>query len=79
MNEQNTGMEPEVRLYFRKIMKTVGAILLWAMTMATVGLFMKWAYITTGLRWQSITFYILFLLTLGLILRFLFRVWAKRT
>lgn len=77
MDEYNTGMDPEVRRYFRKIMATVGAGLLWFMVMATMGLYFKMGYFVNGLDAYNGVFYPVFLVSLAFLLRFLIRVWRK--
>ena len=78
MDEYDSGMDPEVKLYFRKIMKSFSAGLLWLMLSAVLGLFFKLGYLGNGLRWYNAVFYIFLLLTLFLLLRFYYNVWRKR-
>ncbi len=78
MDEYNTGMDPEVRRFFRKIMATVGAGLLWIMLMAVAGLYFKLGYFVNGLDWYNGIFYFVFFITLILVLRFLYNVWRRR-
>lgn len=78
MDEYNTGMDPEVKRFFQKIMATVGAALLWIMLMAVLGLYFRLGYFVNGLDVYNSIFYIVFFATLGLLLRFLFRVWGKK-
>lgn len=78
MDEYNTGMDPEVRRFFRKIMATVGAGLLWIMLMAVGGLYFRLGYFVNGLDWYNGVFYVVFVATLVLVLRFLWRIWRKK-
>ena len=78
MDEYNQGMDPEVRRYFRKIMATVGAGLLWIMLMVVAGLYFRLGYFVNGLDWYNGIFYVVFFVTLILVLRFLYNVWRKR-
>lgn len=78
MDEYNTGMDPEVKRFFRKIMATVGAGLLWFMLMATTGLYLRMGYFVNGWDAYNGIFYFVFLVTLILLIRFFFRIWRKR-
>jgi hypothetical protein len=78
MDEHNTGMDTEVKIYFRKIMKSFSVGLLWLMISATMGLFLKLGYIQNGWRWQNSVFYGLLVLTLAAVTRYLYNVWRKR-
>lgn len=78
MDEYNTGMDPEVRRYFRKIMATVGAGLLWIMVMAMLGLYLRLGYFVNGLDWYNGVFYFVLFVTLFLLLRFLVSLWRKQ-
>lgn len=78
MDEYNTGMDPEVRRFFKKILATVGAGLFWFMLMAALGLYLRLGYFANGLNWYNGVFYFILFTTLFLLLRFLFSVWRKR-
>lgn len=71
-------MDPEVRRFFRKIMATVGAGLLWIMLMAVGGLYFRLGYFVAGLDWYNGVFYFVFVATLILVLRFLYNLWRKK-
>jgi hypothetical protein len=78
MDEYNSGMDPEMRRYFQKIMKTFGAVAFWLMLMAASGLYLRLGYFVNGLDWYNGIFYFVFFTSLFLMLRFLFRVWRKK-
>jgi sterol desaturase/sphingolipid hydroxylase (fatty acid hydroxylase superfamily) len=78
MDEYNTGMDPEVQRFFRKIMATVGAGMLWIMLMAVLGLYLRLGYFVNGLDWYNGIFYFILFTTLYLLLRFLYKVWRKK-
>lgn len=78
MDEYNTGMDPEVKVYFRKIMKSFGALLLWLILMMILGLYLRLGYFVNGLDWYNGIFYFIFFVTLVLLLRFLLKVWRKK-
>ena len=78
MDEYNSGMDTEVKVYFRKIMKSFSVGLLWLMLSATTGLFLKLGYLNNGWRWQNILFYGLLILSLAFVVRYLLNVWRKK-
>lgn len=75
MDEYNRGMEPEVKLYFRKILKSVAAVLIWFMVMTTLGFFMKMALVKDSLSWKNMVFYALVPVSLFLFIRYLIKLW----
>ena len=79
MDEYNTGMDPEVKHYFRKIIKSFAAGALWLLTIGTMAFFFGLAVVRVELRWYNTAFYIFVLLTLALLLWFFYRVWRKRS
>ena len=77
MDEFNTGMDHEVKVYFRKIMKSFSVGLLWLLVFATAGLFLKLGHIQNGLHWYNAVFYGLLLLTFAGLLWYLYKTWRK--
>jgi hypothetical protein len=75
MDEYNSGMDPEVRIYFGKIIRTFSWILLWLMAMITAGIFFRLGEINNGLKWYNVLFYFLSLVTFIMLLRRLFKIW----
>jgi len=78
MNEYNTGMDAEVKVYFRKIMKSFSVGLLWLLVSVTAGLFFKLGHLQHGWQWYNAVFYVLLLLSLAFVIRYLLNVWKKR-
>jgi hypothetical protein len=78
MDEYNSGMDPEVKKYFRKIINSFSLFLLWMMTVVTAGLYFKLGPVHDGVRWYNVLFYGLFALSLGGLLFYLYRVWRKK-
>jgi hypothetical protein len=68
-------MEPEVRLYFRKILRSFSWTLLWMITVSTAGIFFKLGFLGDGVRWYNYLFYLLALISFFFLLRFLYRLW----
>lgn len=78
MDEYNTGMDPEVKRYFRKIMNSFGAGMLWLILMAVLGLYFRMGYFVNGLDWYNGIFYFIFFASLFFLLRFFYNLWRKR-
>ena len=78
MDEYNTGMDPEVKRFFQKIMTSFGVCFFWLMLMAALGLYLRLGYFFNGLDWYNGIFYFVFLVSLFFVLRFLFKVWRKK-
>lgn len=70
------GMEPEVKLYLRKVGYSFFAGLLWLLVNVTLGIYFKLAIIEKGLHWWNIVFYGWFLASIGLLLYYFFKVWG---
>ncbi len=75
MEEFNTGMDPAVRRYFRKIINSFVAGLLWMLTMSMAGIYFELAVVDEKLRWYNIVFYLVFLVTLLWLIRYFYRSW----
>ena len=75
MDEYNQGMDPAVRMYFKKIIRSFIAGLVWMITMVITGIYFKAAVIENGIRWYNILFYLLFLVSLIWLIRFFYKCW----
>lgn len=78
MDEYNTGMDPEVKKYFRKIMNSFSVGLLWLISFATAGIFFQLGFVRNEIRWYNILFYFLLLLSLPALLWYFYRLWQKK-
>ena len=78
MDEYNTGMDPEVKKYFRKILNSFFVGLLWLLGIATAGLFFKLGMVRNGITWYNLFFYFLFLLSLIVLIRYFYKVWNNK-
>ena len=78
MDEYNTGMDAEVKIYFRKIMKSFSVGLLWLLVSVTAGLFFKLGHLQHGWQWYNAVFYALLVLTFLLVVRYLYYLWRKK-
>ena len=72
-----SGMGPEVKRYFRKIMNSFGAGLLWMLVTGTAGFYFKLAIIRDNIRWYNLFFYGFFLLTLAAVIFYFYKIWRK--
>ena len=75
MDEYDSGMDPEVKIYFRKILRSLGAVLLWTITCVTSGIFFRLAIIHHHLHWYNLIFYGSFLVITAFFVRYLYRLW----
>jgi uncharacterized membrane protein len=71
------GWDPEVKRYFRKIISSFSYGLLWLMSGVTAGLYYRLAYRKDISVVYVILFYACFIVSLLLLLRYLYRLWKK--
>ena len=77
MDEYNSGMDPEVKRYFRKIINSFSAGLLWLVVIATAGIFFRLGEMGNGIHWYNIVFYISLIASLFFLLRYYYRLWKN--
>ena len=75
MDEYNTGMDPEIKRLFRKILNSFSWGAVWLLVIATLGLFLQLGFVTNGIRWYNILFYAILISSLILLLRYYYKVW----
>ena len=75
MDEYNSGMDPEIKRYFRKILNSFSWGALWLIGVATLGLFFQLGIFTAGIRWYNILFYFILAISLLLLIRYYYKVW----
>ncbi|HWJ29069.1 MAG TPA: hypothetical protein VNS32_21170 [Flavisolibacter sp.] len=75
MDEYNSGMDPELIRYFKKIMNSFSVLILWLLSMATLGLFFGFGIIYNYVHWYNVLFYVIFLASLGGMVYYLYRTW----
>lgn len=78
MDEYNTGMDPEVKRYFRRIIKSFTVGLLWLLAVATAGIFFKLGELRNGAQWYNVVFYSLAFLSFILLLWYYYKSWNKK-
>ena len=77
MDEYNSGMDPEVKRYFRKIINSFSYGLLWMMSFVTLGLFFGLADVAHGLQWYTIVFYAFAFISFAALIYYYIRLWRK--
>ena len=77
MDEYNSGMDPEVKRYFRKIIKSFVVGLLWMMTVATTGLYFNLAVINNSMQWYNLLFYALAFISFVVLLFYFYKIWSS--
>jgi hypothetical protein len=75
MEDNQYGMDPAVKQYFKKILRSFSVGLLWMIIMVTVGLFFEAAIIKETVRWYNVVFYLVFVVSLFWLVRFFFKSW----
>ena len=78
MDEYSSGMDPQVKRYFRKIINSFSVGLMWLLSVATAGLFFDLGIAREGLQWYNIVFYAIALSTFIALVFYLYRVWTDR-
>ncbi len=77
MDEYNSGMDPAVKRYFRKIIKSFCAGLVWMMTVATTGLFFKLGIINGNIEWYNVVFYVIAFAGFVALLFYFYTIWSR--
>lgn len=68
-------MDPEVKKYFQKILSSFMYGLLWLQLIVTTGIYFKLAIVHEGFKWYNLVFYLGFITSLLLLVRYYYRVW----
>lgn len=71
----NSGMDPEVKLYFRKIISSFSVGLLWMLSIATAAFYFELALIDGRAHWYNYLFYAVFIISLAWLIRFYYKMW----
>ena len=74
-DEKASGMDPELKRYFLKIVSTVSYSVAFLMFVAMAGIYYGLAFVQGGLSAGNIIFYALLLLTFFFLLRYYVRLW----
>ena len=68
-------MEPKVIIYLKRIVKTISMALLWMVINAKIGILNNYAFIEEKVKTGNIIFYIWFIISLALLLYYLYKLW----
>lgn len=72
-----SGWDPKATRMFKKIMNSVSFTLLWMLTMATAGFYFEMAIIEKKMAVKNIVFFSFFLISLLLLIRYLYITWKS--
>jgi membrane protein YdbS with pleckstrin-like domain len=71
------GWDPNVKKYLRKVLNTISICLLWLMACATAGIYFELGYSAGKPVIYTILFYAAMLVTLLLLIRYLYNTWKE--
>jgi len=71
------SMDPQVARYFRKILRSLFAFLMWLFINVTAGIYFKLAYSESYSSFVHILFFVWLVLSLILLLWYYYKVWGK--
>lgn len=71
------GMDPEVAKYFKKILNSLFAMLMWMFINITAGIYLGLAYSDNYPVFVHVLFYAWLVISLALLLWYYYRVWGK--
>jgi len=75
MDEYNSGMDPEMRRYFRKIMSSFSWGAMWLISISTLGIFFQLGFVADGFKWYNMLFYVILIGSLVMLLRYYYKMW----
>jgi hypothetical protein len=75
MDEYSTGMDPEIKNLFRKILNSFSWGALWLAGIATLGIFFQLGFVIDGIRWYNILFYLVLITSLLMLVRYYYKLW----
>jgi hypothetical protein len=78
MDEYNSGMDPEMKQYFRKIINSLSFFIMWLIFVLGIGLYFELGRIDGRPGIFNIVYYLLALTSFIFLLRYLFRTWARK-
>lgn len=78
MDEYDTGMDKEVKQYFKKIIGSFSWGLMWMLSVATAAFFFGLGVTDGDWKWYNYLFFALAFLSLLALLFYFYRVWRKK-
>jgi NADH:ubiquinone oxidoreductase subunit 3 (subunit A) len=74
----SSGFEPDVRQFLKRIIQTISAGLLFLLLHMTFGLYFNWAFFEGSIRLGNMVYYIIFLVSLGGLVYYYYRLWKGK-
>lgn len=71
-------MEPEVKDFLKRIVRSFFAGFSWMMLNMTLGIYFDLLFIRENIKLENILFYLFFTGSLGLLIWFYYRTWKKK-
>lgn len=71
----NSGMEPDIKKFLLKIFNSMAVVAVWFMINATLGIYLGLGIINSSFTITHTLFYAWFLLSLALLILYLYRKW----
>jgi hypothetical protein len=75
MDEYNSGMDPEMKRYFSKILSSFSWGAMWLISISTLGIFFQLGFVAEGFKWYNILFYVILIGSLVMLLRYYYKMW----
>jgi ABC-type glycerol-3-phosphate transport system permease component len=69
--------DPDVTRYFKRILLTLTAGLIWMLLQVLSGIMTGYAFTENGFTWRNGVYYLGCLLSLGALIYYLYRIWRK--
>ncbi len=69
------GMEDETKEFLVRIIQTISLVLIWMLVNVYVGIYKDYAFFDKRLNWTNYLFYALSLISLVVLLRYLWKKW----
>lgn len=69
--------DQQMKALFKKIIATFSYGALWMLAMSWAGFYFGLALVEGEVKWYNIVFYVLFLISLFLLIRFFYRTWKE--
>jgi hypothetical protein len=75
--DNERGWDPDVKKFLLKVLNSISLGLLWLMGSVTAGIYYKLAYAGDNPLIYTILFYVILVVTLALLIRYLLNLWKK--
>ena len=72
-----TEAEPSIIRYLKRILRTIMSGLAWMLLQVIAGIMPGYAFLDNGFTWKNGAYYVGFLLSTGVLVYYLYRLWRK--